>query len=101
MAPWRNHASTDICVPPKITPVARKKLNQAQAGASVNHATVPTSSASDRRIDQIDAAEAPAHIAQMDVIQMSIPGGDIEAPAIETHGAVGTALLALDLDAEG
>jgi hypothetical protein len=52
------------------------------------------------RVDQIDAAEVPAGIAQMDVLETAIPGRDLEALAIETHRAVGTALLALDLDAE-
>jgi hypothetical protein len=52
------------------------------------------------RIDQIDAAEVPAGIAQMDLLETAIPGGDLEALAVQTHRAVGTALLALDLDAE-
>ena len=51
-------------------------------------------------IDQIDAAQVPAGVAQMDLIESPIPGRDLEALALETHRAVGTALLALDLDAE-
>ncbi len=53
------------------------------------------------RVDQIDAAEVPAGIAQMDVLETTIPGRDLEALTVETHRAVGAALLALDLDAEG
>ena len=37
----------------------------------------------------------------MDFIETPIAGRDLEALAIETHRAVGAALLALDLDAEG
>src|ERR1700682_2803839 len=37
----------------------------------------------------------------MDVIETPISGRDLEALAIETYRTVGTALLALDLDAEG
>ncbi len=52
------------------------------------------------RIDQIDAAEVPAGIAQMQMLEAPIPGRDLEALALQTHRAVGAALLALDLDAE-
>jgi hypothetical protein len=50
---------------------------------------------------EIDAAEVPAGIAQMDFIETPIAGRDLQALAIKTHRAVGAALLALDLDAEG
>src|SRR5258708_14306959 len=36
----------------------------------------------------------------MDVIKTAIAGRDLEALAVETHRAIGTALLALDLDPE-
>jgi hypothetical protein len=41
-------------------------------------------------IDQIDAAEVPAGVTQMDLIEAPIPGRDLEALAIETHCAVAT-----------
>ena len=53
------------------------------------------------RIDQVDAAEVPAGIAQMDLSEVTIAGGDLEALAVETDGAVRATLPALDFDAKG
>lgn len=52
-------------------------------------------------VDEIDEAQVPAGVAQVDQRQVPIAGGDFEALAFQHHGAVGAPLAAGDLQPEG
>ena len=53
------------------------------------------------RIDQIDAAQIPARVAQMHALQMPVAGGNLEALPVQADRAVAAALGARELPPEG
>jgi len=52
-------------------------------------------------IDQLHGTEVPAGIADRGLFQVAVTAGDLEALAIQSHGAVTTALLTLHGAPEG
>ena len=52
------------------------------------------------RIDQVDAGEVPSRDAQAQLQQRAVRGGDLEAHALDSDGAVAAPLFARDLGAE-